>query len=779
MNTIFLSVMICLYKEEYTADRVRREEPMCDFIRKQSQIPKTQIDILLNENPFVSTLAKEMYPGITLFARDVNLRSELADKYEVGMIIREKGFTDASVRFGGMAATHRYVILSNHMHNLTRLEKGANWGLHVAGKDAHFKVLGKICREGKTGIFLLHLPDDETWKAYQTMEFSLDQELYEKAVQRFLEKAFAPPFPELASREWLDRCQSPVGMSDEGRFWLLEEFPATWRNTDVPAYPPVFSNLNKDQKIRYFQNAKYGNLYKSVIIDDSWKQWYQLCPESGVWLKDGDAGTEYEWGNLPFVREVMVDSDSYAVGIDLRSGGLIRTEFYAGRDDGCEIQLKGSRVSRRHACFYYNGEQWLIRDLNSTNGLELNGKRVQVNILNEGDQLRLGDAQIIFQGSSLHVSDTSGKRILCFPPKNLLDGALEREKRSRYRGCLLGGAVGDALGYPVEFMKENNIFRKYGEKGIQSLSQAGNPAVISDDTQMTLFAANALIRSASVSCDWTENLLQAYQEWLGTQGDVYFRRDKPVMWLYEVEKLHVRRAPGLTCMESLHRTAGKSSVVFADNNSKGCGTVMRAAPFGLSIHYDPASQEDECDLVARRARMDAALTHGHPAAADSSAVFACLIWEIVQHDRHRCYPLEEVVYQYGDAMNGLLKKAADLALDKTVSDLDGIHCLGEGWVADEALAIAVFCAVRYQKDFATAVRTAVNHRGDSDSTGAICGNILGAWLGEDAVLQAFDLKQLELGDVIKTIADDLYWAVNGSIPAPGKVSEWDRKYRRE
>ena len=78
--------------------------------------------------------------------------------------------------------------------------------------------------------------------------------------------------------------------------------------------------------------------------------------------------------------------------------------------------------------------------------------------------------------------------------------------------------------------------------------------------------------------------------------------------------------------------------------------------------------------------------------------------------------------------------------------MDGIHQLGEGWVGDEALAIAVFCAVRYQNDFAAGIRAAVNHKGDSDSTGAICGNILGAWLGEEAVEKAFDLKQLELSE---------------------------------
>ena len=108
-----------------------------------------------------------MYPGITLFARDVDLPSGLAEKYKAGMIIREKGFTDATIRFGGMVTSCRYVILSNHMKNMSILENGTNWGLHVANKDAHFKVLGLHTHAGKTGIFLLHLPDDESWKLWR------------------------------------------------------------------------------------------------------------------------------------------------------------------------------------------------------------------------------------------------------------------------------------------------------------------------------------------------------------------------------------------------------------------------------------------------------------------------------------------------------------------------------------------------------------------------------------------------------------------------------------
>ena len=747
---------------------------MHDFTKPETP-PKEQ------KNPFITHLMDSMYPGITLFARDVNLPSGLAEKYKAGMIIREKGFTDATIRFGGMVTSCRYVILSNHMKNMSILENGSNWGLHVANKDAHFKVLGQVDYKGKTGIFLLHLPDDETWKAYQTMEFSLDKELYEKAVSRFQAKALDAPIPELAVREWLDRCQLPVGMSDGGQFWPLEELPGQWQDPAMPIYPPVFVKGDKEKKVQYFQSSVYGTLYKCAWKESGYgRQWYRLDSDAKVWLEDGSAGAEYEWGSLFHVREVFVASDPYEIGIELWDGGIVHTEFYAGRGADCQIRLKGSRVSRRHACFYYDGIHWLIRDLMSTNGVELNGKKIRGKVLEKGDQLRLGDAQILFQGSFLQVTDAAGKRTLCFPGEILLRGAMERQRKSRYRGCLLGGAVGDALGYPVEFMKEDGIFRKYGEKGIQTLSQAGNPAVISDDTQMTLFAANALIRSASIHCNWKENLLRAYQEWLGTQGDECCIRDdpRPRMWLYEVEGLHARRAPGNTCLASIRRTAGKREAIFADNNSKGCGTVMRAAPYGLSVGYDPLSRGEEANAVIKMAHVDADFTHGHPAAREASASLAALIWEIVQYSPQRCNSLEEAVYHcFGGS--GLLKKAVELALDGSVPDLEGIHRLGEGWVAYEALAIAVFCAVRHQNDFAAGIRAAVNHKGDSDSTGAICGNILGAWLGEEAVEKAFDLKQLELADVTRTIADDLFRSAARLIPEPGKDRDWDWKYRRK
>ena len=342
------------------------------------------------------------------------------------------------------------------------------------------------------------------------------------------------------------------------------------------------------------------------------------------------------------------------------------------------------------------------------------------------------------------------------------------EKRDRVLGCLLGGAVGDALGYPVEFLSEPEILRQYGPAGIQTLAQAGSPARVSDDTQMTLFAANAWIYGCSgegwdIATTWL-----AYREWLGTQGDES-RMGKPRMWIYGDRRLHARRAPGNTCLSAIRFSDRGGTMKNPVNNSKGCGTVMRAAPYGLM----PGSRE----AAMERAAADAALTHGHPLAWGSSAWLAACVHTLVHGQGMD--GLEEIrlprKLDPEGSLQSLVQKAIALA-GEAVPDLEAIHTLGEGWVAEEALAIALFCALRHRDDFAAAIRAAVNHKGDSDSTGAICGNILGAFLGAEAVAKAFDPEQLELKDIIQTLSLDLL-RTHTATPIPGQDPAWDQKYR--
>jgi ADP-ribosyl-[dinitrogen reductase] hydrolase len=182
------------------------------------------------------------------------------------------------------------------------------------------------------------------------------------------------------------------------------------------------------------------------------------------------------------------------------------------------------------------------------------------------------------------------------------------------------------------------------------------------------------------------------------------------------------------------------------NDSKGCGGVMRVAPAGLAggAPFTLGGQA-------------AALTHGHPSGYLAASAFAQMIGDVV----HGCGLLDAVGAAIsavreaagGDEVSEALAAAVAAAADGPAST-EAIRRLGEGWVAEEALAIAVYCALT-APDFRPGVLLAVNHGGDSDSTGAICGNLLGASLGAGAI-DADLLDGLEGREVITQVADDLY-----------------------
>lgn len=361
------------------------------------------------------------------------------------------------------------------------------------------------------------------------------------------------------------------------------------------------------------------------------------------------------------------------------------------------------------------------------------------------------------------------------------------------RGCLIGGAVGDALGYPVEFMSLSAIKEKYGENGITEYELHDGVARISDDTQMTLFTATGLLLGETRGCvrgiagpPWSYVWL-SYKDWYRTQTEKYPLNGNHFSWLDDIPELFSRRAPGNTCMSVL--AAGKEgSVENPINNSKGCGGIMRVAPIGLHL-----SEEKNCwrASIMEIGAETAALTHGHPLGYIPAAALSYLISLLAHTDMLLEDAVDEMCCktscEYGDGdeqwfygdFRDLIDKARFMAEDKRINDQDAIRELGEGWVAEEALAIAIFCALRYSNDFEKAIITSVNHDGDSDSTGAITGNILGAYLGLSKIPERF-LKNLELKDIIMEIADDLSencplnsWDMRGTNEEEIK---WENKY---
>jgi hypothetical protein len=174
------------------------------------------------EQEFVMRVVQRTYSGLQMFVRDANLPQALAEKYEAGRIIREPSVVDASRRIGGMSATHRFAILSNHMKSLEAFDFG-NRGWCVVNMGSCFKVMGTHSARGKTFILLLHLPEEgDAWQVFQHIRVNLEDTMKAASIERLEERLDEAVIPELDDEEWRDRCAHPVGMDDQGEFFPLE-----------------------------------------------------------------------------------------------------------------------------------------------------------------------------------------------------------------------------------------------------------------------------------------------------------------------------------------------------------------------------------------------------------------------------------------------------------------------------------------------------------------------------------------------------------------------------
>lgn len=372
------------------------------------------------------------------------------------------------------------------------------------------------------------------------------------------------------------------------------------------------------------------------------------------------------------------------------------------------------------------------------------------------------------------------------------------EKLDQIRGSMIGGAIGDALGYAVEFSSEREIFGKYGPYGITEYVLTDGKALISDDTQMSLFTANGILvgetryRLRGIGGIPSGYVPNAYQDWMKTQlSDINtvnkserYTKEGGYSWLLDIPELFARRAPGNTCLSALKKRAQMDHPVdfihSPINDSKGCGGVMRIAPLALKYKY--FINQKDLDLEAAQL---AAITHSHSLGYMPASVICHIISRILI-----MYPkmtLKEIVLEARDEVAKLFEGDSNLSTLKAIinraislsendeSDLDNIHAIGEGWVAEETMAIAIYCALKYQNDFSKAIIVAVNHKGDSDSTGAVTGNILGAMVGYNAIEEKWK-KNLELHDVILEMADDLCHGCLMSEFGAYKDPEWTSKY---
>lgn len=372
-------------------------------------------------------------------------------------------------------------------------------------------------------------------------------------------------------------------------------------------------------------------------------------------------------------------------------------------------------------------------------------------------------------------------------------------KKDLVRGSLIGGAVGDALGYTVEFNRYAEIIAKYGHPGITRYKLRGGVAEISDDTQMTLFTANGMLMGITrghlrgIGAPPEYYTKYAYQDWYKTQTSTYDsvmkenNRYHRYTWLSAIPALYACRAPGNTCLTAINDIINERT---PKNDSKGCGGVMRVAPYGLfcgcrEVWYSIEDIDVAGGEIAR-------LTHKHPLGWMPAILLTHILYRLVKDTPLKGLDKQSARMTFGDIVQEalrflpelkvtenvsevtwdkekplgevfpdaikrqreLVERALSLA-DNSQSDIENIRHLGEGWVGEETLAIAVYAVARHIDNFEKAIIAAVNHDGDSDSTGSVAGNIIGAIVGYEAIPQHFK-DHLELQDIILAIADDLY-----------------------
>ncbi|MER7954159.1 ADP-ribosylglycohydrolase family protein [Streptomyces sp. NPDC096030] len=333
--------------------------------------------------------------------------------------------------------------------------------------------------------------------------------------------------------------------------------------------------------------------------------------------------------------------------------------------------------------------------------------------------------------------------------------AEQQDFRARVRGCLLGGAVGDAFGAGVAALSLDGIRAAHGPEGLMEPAVVyGRRGAVTAATQMTLFTVDGLIR-AQVRRDtgaWhpPTDVHRAHLRWAATQrdwGPDERRTDNG--WLAREEWLYARRDPARACLTGLGDEILGTLDKPKNPDAADSGALVRSAPFGLLVGWEP-------QLVCQLAVECAAQTHGGPAAHLAAGALAVVVHglargESVDGSVQRALaqlslrPGHEPVTDALQRALGAVRQGMPNAL--RVTDLGADEDRAEG-----QLAAAVYCAL-VGEDIRHGLRLAVNHDGPSAVTGAVTGALLGALHGETALPPAW-LAELEGRATILELADD-------------------------
>ena len=339
----------------------------------------------------------------------------------------------------------------------------------------------------------------------------------------------------------------------------------------------------------------------------------------------------------------------------------------------------------------------------------------------------------------------------------------------RVHGSLLGGALGDALGYLVELEGIDAIRSRFGPGGVTGPPEDSSAFRFSDDTQLTLYTVDGLVEALEwandgVAADEMAILWLAYLRWLATQGEAPPAPAPvpPPRWIDRQDVLRHRRGPGDACLTGLMTGVMGTRRKPLNPQAKGAGALMRSAPFGL-VPRIPGEMADRLTLDA------AALTHGSPAAQTPAAVFSHLIRALALSELDLDAAVASAIVHAEElddpALAAQLRAAVAFAADGVVPPERLTEVLGQGWLATEALAIALYATLSTAgpdpvEHFRSALVLAVNHSGDSDTTGSVTGNLLGALYGEEVLPVAW-VDRLEGAEVVRAVASSLVAAATG------------------
>ena len=349
---------------------------------------------------------------------------------------------------------------------------------------------------------------------------------------------------------------------------------------------------------------------------------------------------------------------------------------------------------------------------------------------------------------------------------------------SKYVGCLLGLAVGDAMGYTVDEMAWDEICENYGPNGLLGYDLQTDFAEVTSYTQVAAYVANGLLLGTTRGKPDTylRYVTLAMREWAKRQ---HFPRNPDKTWCWVAQKPSLRRRH---CrdpwMLDAFRFENLGTLQKPINRADSPGAITAAAAVALFFDIRRMQPQQIGELTAQVI----ALTHGTPEAFLSGVTLAYALAGILQEPEvplkeHFSQAVDAMLHQFGDRYPQANEIAAAIRVALALAETDAHEHRNnmESFVCDtasECLKAAMYAAIICPDDFDAAMILAVNHSGRSAAVGAIVGSILGAKLGEGS-LPEFYLESLEPVEELRELATDL--SVGG--PATGLFDDaWDHKY---